>query len=52
MGVLFFVLLCDRGDSRENRGGYGGRVGDRVQKYLTVYGLLRVYHVARAERAF
>ena len=47
------MLLCGRaGDARENRGGYGGRVGDRVQKYLTVWGLLSVYRIARAERAF
>lgn len=54
MGVLFFVLLCDDrvGDALENRGGYSGRAGDRVQKHLTVEGLLREHRIARAERAF
>ena len=51
MGVLFFVLLCDRaGDSLENRGSYDGREGERVQKYLTILGLFEVYRVRTAER--
>ena len=36
------------GDSRKNRGSYSDRGGERLQKYLIVFGLFVVYHVRTA----